>query len=119
MPTNWTDSKNVAWVVALGSEAAFKAQAAKLVESTRQETGALHYEWSLSADGTRCHIYERYADSEAVLIHGERNAELIKQLVEFCTRESFTVYGTPNAAAQEWLATRNAVILKPLDGFAR
>ena len=26
------------------------------------ESGTLDYEWSMSADGTVCHLYERYAD---------------------------------------------------------
>jgi quinol monooxygenase YgiN len=40
-----------------------------MVESTKAEPGALNYEWFISEDGTSCHIYERYADSAAAMVH--------------------------------------------------
>jgi quinol monooxygenase YgiN len=48
----------------------FKALVSGMVEATRaNEPGALNYEWLISEDGTSCHIYERHADSAAVMTH--------------------------------------------------
>ena len=41
----------------------------EMVESTRGEVGTLGYEWFLGADGTVCHLNERYADSDAAMVH--------------------------------------------------
>jgi quinol monooxygenase YgiN len=117
-----TASNMVSWMIRLkihpGREADFLAQSAKLIESTRHETGALNYEWSLGADGV-CHIYERYVDSAAVKIHGQRNAELVKELWEMATYESFVVYGSPDEEVRQRLAGRKAVFMRPLGGFSR
>lgn len=41
-----------------------------LVDATRRnEVGTLNYEWAISNDQKVCHIYERYQDSVAVMIH--------------------------------------------------
>ena len=60
--TEFTNEKAVYWIVALkihpGAEAAFHAAREKLVASTKEEAGALNYEWSVTEDGL-CHIYER------------------------------------------------------------
>jgi quinol monooxygenase YgiN len=43
----------------------------EMVEATRDEPGTLGYEWFLA--GSVCHILERYADSDPVIIHlGDR-----------------------------------------------
>ena len=39
----------------------------EMVEATRGEAGTLGYEWFLT--GRVCRILERYADSDAVIIH--------------------------------------------------
>ena len=41
----------------------------EMVESTRGEPGTLGYEWFLDAGGTVCHIHERFADSDAAMVH--------------------------------------------------
>ena len=53
-----------------GRENDFRALMTEMIRATEaNETGTLSYEWSTSADGKQCHIYERYADSTAVLAH--------------------------------------------------
>ena len=120
--TDLASSKIVGWIISLkinpGREADFKAHSAKLVESTRQETGALNYEWSISEDGTGL-IYERYADSDAARTHSQRNAELVKQLWTLASLQNITLYGSPDEEVQTRMAARGAVYLKPLGGFAR
>jgi quinol monooxygenase YgiN len=63
---------HVSWLIELemlpGKEQAVRALMQELTEATRaHEPGALSYEWSTSADGTRCHLYERYAGSDAAM----------------------------------------------------
>jgi quinol monooxygenase YgiN len=123
MPTtDLVSSQVVGWIISLkinpGREADFKAHSAKLVESTRQELGALNYEWSLNDEGLGL-IYERYADSDAARTHSQRNAELVKQLWTMATTQSLTLYGSPDEEVQTRMGARGAVYLKPLGGFGR
>ena len=81
-----------------GREAAFKTVSDKLVESTQTEPGALSYEWSVSEDGGTCHIFERYADSQSVMLHLSRNAVLVGQLLKQATMVGFVGRGTIHMA---------------------
>jgi quinol monooxygenase YgiN len=98
----------------------FKAVLAEMVESTRAESGALIYEWSIGDDSATAHAYERYADSTALLAHlatfGQKFAQRLLGAVDV-TR--FVVYGTPNAEAREGLSAFGPSYMAPLDGFAR
>ena len=66
-------SENISWNLRVsireGQLDNFNALMSEMVESTQSEVGALMYEWFLSEDKTTCHIYERYADSDAVMAH--------------------------------------------------
>ena len=112
----------VYWIVAVkvhpGQEAKFKEISAQLIELTRAEEGTLSYEWNLGEDGT-CHIYERYVDSAAVMLHGKRSASLVGQLFAVSTLLGFTIYGSPSDEVKQMLAGENPVYLKPLGGFSR
>ncbi|HEU5211184.1 MAG TPA: antibiotic biosynthesis monooxygenase [Gaiellaceae bacterium] len=70
----------------------------EMVDSTRNEPGALVYEWSIGDDETAIRSYKRYANSEAVLAHlsafGEKFAERLLAAID-PTR--FVVYGAPTA----------------------
>lgn len=118
-----TKSDEVYWVLMLkinhGQETQFKATSAKLIASTEQESGCLNYEWSLSADGGTCHIYERYVDSEAVKIHRERNGAMVGELLKSATALSFTLYGSPSEEVKQLMAARNPILMTPLGGFGR
>jgi quinol monooxygenase YgiN len=120
--TEFTNAKAVYWVVALkvhpGAETAFQAAREKLVASTKEEPGALNYEWSVSEDGL-CHIYERYADAAAAKLHLARSRELVAKMVESAARVSFTLYGAPDEELKQMLASRGALVLKAVGGFGR
>ena len=92
----------------------------EMVESTLAEPGALTYEWFLSEDGSTCHIYERYADSEAVMVHlgtfGSRFAERFLSCVQ---PTAFYVYGGPGDEVRVALDGFGAVYLNTLGGFSR
>ena len=104
-----------------GQESDFRALMAEMVAATEaNEPGTLGYEWSTSADGGLCHIYERYVDCEAVMTHlttfGDKYAERFAQVVEpFRT----VVYGSPDAAVKEALADLNPIYMQPAAGFSR
>lgn len=118
-------SDQVSWMLELtikpGELDNLKALIREMVESTRAtEPGTLNYEWFLDADEKTCHIWERYADSAAVMFHlghfGEKFAERFMAALE-PTR--FIVYGNPNEEVQEALSVFGVAYLAPFDGFAR
>ncbi len=115
----------VSWILELrireGREGDFRALMAEMVAATeKNEPGTLAYEWSVSPDGGLCHIYERYVDSAAVMIHlttfGEKYAARFGQVLE-PTRT--VVYGAPTAAVKEALADLNPSYMEPAAGFSR
>jgi quinol monooxygenase YgiN len=60
----------------------FKQLAAQLLKRTKGETGALQYDWFLSADETKCVVRETYENSDAVLAHIANVGELLGKLAE-------------------------------------
>lgn len=114
----------VSWVIELnvkpGKLEEFKALMEEMVAGTSTEPRTLNYEWFISDDGSRVDIYEKYADSDAMIEHVsgffEKWAERFGQCVD-ATR--FTVYGNPNEAAREKLAPFGGTYLKTWGGFAR
>ena len=99
---------------------AFKALMGEMVEGTLQEEGALAYEWAISEDGKAVHIYERYVDSAATMIHlqtfGEKFAERFLACVD-PTR--FMVYGDPSAEVRAAMAGLGAAHMAQFNGFTR
>lgn len=112
------------WVFTLhvepGKFAAFRTLVADIVIASHQEPGTLAYQYSVSADETTVHIFERYRDSDAFVVQVEQtfapHAERFRQLV---TVASKVVYGKPNAAARTALDCFNATYMTLFDGFAR
>jgi quinol monooxygenase YgiN len=97
-----------------------KALVSEMVEATRQEPGALTYEYFLSDDGSACHIYERYVDSDAVMAHlGNFGANFADRFMACFEPTSFSVYGPASADVHQALEAFGAVHLGVLDGFSR
>jgi quinol monooxygenase YgiN len=98
----------------------FRSLMHEMVESTRTEEGTQAYEWFVSENGTACHLYERYADSGAALIHlaafGSRFAERFLSCV---APTGFYVYGDPSDEVRGVLDGFGAVYLGSFGGFAR
>ena len=116
---------HVSWLLELsvkdGQLDDFRALMKDMVGVTRDnEPGTLNYEWSISDDNATVHIYERYADSAATMVHlasfGENFAERFMACVD-PTR--FQIYGNPDAAVREALAPFGPVYMDPFGGFAR
>ena len=115
----------VHWVVELnikdGALEDLKAVMNDMAAATKaNEPGTTHYEWFISGDGKRLHIYERYADSAAVLTHlktyGETFADRFLATVE---PARLVVYGDPSSEARMMLARLGAIHMKQIGGFAR
>jgi len=116
--------EQVAWHVELavkpGALEDFRTLTGEMVEATLGEPGVLSYERFVSADGKVVHVYERYADSAAAVVHlrtfrrtfGDRFAALVD-------RTRFTVYGTPSAELRGMLDGFGAIYLTPFGGFTR
>ena len=90
----------------------------EMVESTRNENGALSYEWFLA--GNTCHIVERYASSSAALIHlGTFGAKFAERFLQIFEPTGFWVYGEPSAEARAVMDGFGAAYFAPFGGFTR
>ena len=117
-------NEHVHWVVEVGiapeQGGAFRALMEEMVASTRNERGAVGYEWNISADGQVCHIYEYYEDSAAAMAHldtfGKKFAERFLALAKPAW---FHIYGSPNDDVRSALAELKPTYFKPFGGFIR
>lgn len=98
-----------------------KALMAEMVEATKaNEPGTLNYEWSISADEQTCYIFERYADSEATMIHlGTFGKHYAGRFMSILQPTGMTVYGSPNEAARKALKGIGGVFMTSIGGFSR
>ena len=101
---------------------------AEMVRVTRDdEPGTLNYEWFLNADGTACHIYERYADAAAAVVHSRTFAPELSRRSQAFPPIRLTAYGKLNEEIHEQRVAPllaavpgiELVVLEPLGGLAR
>ena len=117
-------SDTISWVVDVnikpGQLNAFKGLVDELVASTRNEPNTLTYEYFLSADDVNCHIYERYADSAAAMVHlgtfGQNFADRFLSMVDL---NGIKVYGPVSEELQGAMGSMGAAFLGQFNGFAR
>ncbi len=104
-----------------GQMPGFLALRSALVADARaNEPGTLDYEWSASPDGTSCHLYERYADSAAVLAHlATFQAKFAAQFFAVLEPRAFWVYGSPSDALRAQLAAAKPQYMEAPVGFRR
>jgi quinol monooxygenase YgiN len=106
--------------VKLGKFSEFRSLVADIVAASHEEPGTLAYQYSVSADETTVHIFERYRDSDAFVVHVEQTfARYAARFVQLVTITSLVVYGDPNASARKALDNFNATYMTLFDGFAR
>jgi quinol monooxygenase YgiN len=116
--------KQVSWIIELavkpGQLENFRGLMNEMVESTEPEPDTLSYDWFVSDDGSTVHIYERYADSDALVAHitgfKRKFAERFMTMVD-ATR--FVVYGEPNKAARDEMEPFGPEYLGTFGGFVR
>jgi quinol monooxygenase YgiN len=115
---------HVSWVIELavkdGAFGTFKALMEEMVEGTSVEPGTLGYEWYVSDDEQVVHIFEKYADSDAMVTHVTGFLEKwAGRFLECVDPTRFVVYGDPSPAARELLAGFGPMYLGPWGGFSR
>ena len=118
-------SEAVSWVLELsvkdGQLDTFKALAREMSEASQaNEPDTSHYEWFAGDDGKTVHIYERYADSAATMVHlGTFGAKFAERLLACADPSRLTVYGDPSAEVRDALAGFGAAHMTRFAGFAR
>jgi quinol monooxygenase YgiN len=116
-------SKEVHWLLELKVNSDklsdFRKVMAEMIEATRIEDGTIAYEWCFNDVESICNIYERYADSDAAMIHLQGFAKFADRFLAAVTPTKFTVLGHPNAVAQSALAAFSPVFLTTKAGFAK
>jgi len=99
---------------------AFQQIAQAMIAATREEPGALAYEWHFSADHTRCRLLETYADQAAMQQHISGKAvQLIPKLLEVSSVSGFDVYGDTGSESATTLTAFGAEIFPRWSGLAR
>lgn len=98
-----------------------KSLMAEMIEATRNdEPGALDYEWSLSADEKTLHIFERYADAAATMVHLKNfGANFAGRFMQCLAPTGFKLYGNHDQAVRDAVAPMGAVVMNPVGGFSR
>jgi quinol monooxygenase YgiN len=103
-----------------GALDAFKELMEEMVSGTSTEPRTLAYEWYISADDRTVHIYEKYADSEATILHVTGFlAKWAERFMACVDVDRFVVYGDPSAECRELLAGFEPAYLGPWGGFSR
>ena len=98
----------------------FNALMEEMVEATQEESGTLMYEWFLGENSDTCHIYERYADSDAVMAHlGNFGARFAERFLTYLEPTNFTVYGNPSDQVRGALEGLGPTYMGLIGGFAR
>lgn len=118
-------TQNIFWIFELtikeGQIDNLKKLMFEMVEATKaNEQGTMAYEWTISEDNKKCHIHERYIDSEATLIHLETFlSQYAARLMETGDATNFGVYGNPSDDLKKALDGFNAKYMVPIGGFFR
>jgi quinol monooxygenase YgiN len=103
-----------------GRFAEFKQLVESIVEATRQEPGALAYEYNVTDDESTVHIFERYRDRSAIVTHVTQTfAPFGERFMALVEGTGFFVYGSPDAEARKILDGLGAVYMAPFAGFIR
>lgn len=107
--------------IAEGRGEELRALMEEMVASTREEAGTLDYEWHIGGeDGRTMHLFERYRDSEAALVHMRTfGTRFARRFLDLLTPRELTVYGAPSQAVRDGLAPMGAVFLPRASGFSR
>ena len=98
-----------------------KALMQEMVDGTqRDEPGANAYEWFVFDEGKSLHLHERYADSEAVMVHLSNFRQKYGQrFLAYLTPIRITMYGNPSDEVRTAFTAFTPIYLSLSAGFAR
>jgi len=111
----------VDFAIADGKLEEFQAIADAMVAGTKEEPGALAYEFYLDAAQQQSRLIEVYSDSDAALAHcqGRVVQELVPKLLGVSSLAGFSVYGDLTAETAGVLTQGGAELVKTWRGFNR
>ena len=115
----------VSWIITMnindGKLNDFKTLMNEMVEATKtHETGALSYEWYFNDAGTECQIFEKYADSSAVMTHlGAFGENFAGRFMSLVSPTGITVYGKANDEVKVALKDFGPSFYSHVAGFTR
>ncbi|HEX4140250.1 MAG TPA: antibiotic biosynthesis monooxygenase [Candidatus Methylacidiphilales bacterium] len=116
-------SNPISWLIEVeilpGKLDDFRTLVRELVARAEKESGTIDYEWHLSPDGKTCHIFERYADSAALVKHGEGFGQVAARFFASCKPVRLSVYGEASAEAKAAIADLHPVYYSTIGGFSR
>src|ERR1700740_867128 len=115
-------SEQVYWVftVSVDQMDKFKRLIPKLVAATKEEPGALQFEFNIGNDQKTVDIFERYADSKAALFHQtESFAPHAEEFFAVAKLTRWVIYGTPSDEFKKANTDFHPIYMKSLDGFVR
>lgn len=104
-----------------GREADFRALAAEMAAATEtNEPGTLDYEWYVTDDARSLHLFERYANADAAMLHtrtfGER---YMARFFDVLTPVRMTLYGAVDERVRSAMAELAPQVITRAAGFSR
>jgi len=118
-------SDHVYWIIEAevndGKLDELKSLMAEMSDATfSDEPGALNYEWSLSEDEKVVHIFERYTDSAATMIHmANFGAKFGARFMGALKPTKCTLYGAPDDQVRKAMKPMGAILMTSAAGFSR
>jgi quinol monooxygenase YgiN len=98
----------------------FKKIVGQLIAAAKNEAGTLAYEFSIDADQSIVHIFERYRNSDAIVSHVTQTfGPFAERFLAAAQVRGFVVYGTPSTEVREVLAGFKPTYMTPFNGFTR
>ena len=95
-----------------GKTEEFVSVARGLMATMEDEPGTVEYRYSLNADRSICHIYERYRDSDGLIAHADNFGRAFSErFAEACSPSRFSVYGAPDDRVRSILHQYGATFL--------
>jgi quinol monooxygenase YgiN len=96
----------------------FEILTGQMVEFARTEAGVLSYERFITDDGKYVHVYGRYVDSAAALVHlQEFRRKFADRFSSMVDRKEFTVFGNPSSDLKAVLDEFGTLYLRYLGDF--
>lgn len=123
--TTTPGGEHVSWMFILtikeGRESDLRALAAEMSDATaRNEIGTLDYEWYVSDNGRDLHLFERYVNADAAMIHtrtfGERYAA---RFFDVLTPVRMTLYGAVDDRVRSAMKELAPEVITRAAGFSR
>ncbi|MBX7041891.1 MAG: antibiotic biosynthesis monooxygenase [Ignavibacteria bacterium] len=118
-------SKNVHWIIEAsvreGKLEDLKGLITEMVDATKaSEPGAINYNWNFNDDESYLYLYERYADSDAALVHmGNFVKNFAGRFMSFLEIKKFVAFGDISDQMKKALSGAGAKVMTDHAGFDR